>query len=327
MIISKTPYRISFFGGGSDYPEWHQKKEGRVLSTTINKYLYISCRFLPNFFEHKYRIVWSKIENVKNINQINHKAIREILNYLKVKRGLEIHYDGDLPNRSGMGSSSSFVVGLLKALYRINNYNLTKYELAKKSIFIEQKILKEVVGSQDQVSATHGGFNKIIFKKNLIQVKPIKYNQNIKKLDNNLILIFTGLQRTAHAVANKYVKKLNTSKKYNINKILSHVTEGEKILKSGEIDDFGKLLNEAWMEKKKLSNAITNKKIDELYDQAINYGALGGKVLGAGGGGFLLLYMKKNNRKKFFQKIKNFINVPFSFASEGSQIIFEDLER
>ncbi len=327
MIISKTPYRISFFGGGSDYPEWSQKNEGRVLSTTINKYLYISCRFLPNFFKHKYRIVWSKIENVKNINQINHKAIREILNYLKVKRGLEIHYDGDLPNRSGMGSSSSFVVGLLKALYRINNYNLTKYELAKKSIFIEQKILKEVVGSQDQVSASHGGSNKIIFKKNLIQVKPIKYNQNIKKLDNNLILIFTGLQRTAHAVASKYVKKLNTSKKYNINKILSHVTEGEKILKTGEIDDFGKLLNEAWVEKKKLSNTITNKKIDELYAQAINYGALGGKVLGAGGGGFLLLYMKKNNRKKFFQKIKNLIHIPFSFASEGSQIIFEDLER
>ena len=327
MIISKTPYRISFFGGGSDYPEWHLKNEGRVLSTTINKYLYISCRFLPNFFKHKYRIVWSKIENVKNINQINHKAIREILNYLKVKRGLEIHYDGDLPNRSGMGSSSSFVVGLLKVLYRINNYNLTKYELAKKSIFIEQKILKEVVGSQDQVSASHGGFNKIIFKKNLIQVKPIKYNQNIKKLDNNLLLIFTGLQRTAHAVANKYVKKLNTSKKYNINKILSYVTEGEKILKTGEIDDFGKLLNEAWVEKKKLSNAITNKKIDELYNQAINYGALGGKILGAGGGGFLLLYMKKNDRKKFFQKIKNLVHVPFSFTSEGSKIIFEDLER
>ena len=156
MIITKTPYRISFFGGGSDYPTWYRKYGGAVISTTINRYLYISCRFLPNFFEHKYRIVWSKIENVKRVDQIDHNAVREILKYLKIKQGLEIHYDGDLPARSGMGSSSCFVVGLLKALYRIKNYNITKFDLAKKSIFIEQRILKEVVGSQDQVAASSG---------------------------------------------------------------------------------------------------------------------------------------------------------------------------
>ena len=190
MIISKTPYRISFFGGGTDYPQWHFKEEGKVLSTTIDKYLYISCRFLPSFFDHNYRIVWSKIENVARINQIEHKAIREILKYLKIKQGLEIHYDGDLPSRSGMGSSSSFVVGLLKALYRIKNYNPTNKEIAKKSIFIEQKILNETVGSQDQVAASYGGFNKIIFKKNSIKVQPIINKKKLVKLDKNLILIF-----------------------------------------------------------------------------------------------------------------------------------------
>ena len=327
MIITKTPYRISFFGGGSDYPTWYRKYGGAVISTTINRYLYISCRFLPNFFEHKYRIVWSKIENVKRVDQIDHNAVREILKYLKIKQGLEIHYDGDLPARSGMGSSSCFVVGLLKALYRIKNYNITKFDLAKKSIFIEQRILKEVVGSQDQVAASCGGFNKIIFNNKSIQIKPINSKKNLEKLNKNLVLIYTGIQRTAHKIANKYVKKLNTSKKNNINKILSYVTEAEKIIKSGELDDFGRLLNESWIEKMKLSKEITNKKINELYDQAINCGALGGKILGAGGGGFLLLYMKNYARKKFFSKNKKIINIPFSFTMDKSEIIFDKIER
>ena len=327
MIITKTPYRISFFGGGSDYPEWYKKNGGVVLSTTINKYIYISCRFLPNYFRHKYRIVWSKIENVKNINEINHKAVREVLNHLKMKQGLEIHYDGDLPARSGMGSSSCFIVGLLKALYKIKNKNTSKSELSKKSIFIEQEILKEVVGSQDQVAASYGGFNKIIFNKNKsIIVKKIKKNKKINELNRNLVLIFTGIQRTAHEVAYGYVKKLNRTKKDNIYRLLDHVKIAEDILNSGDIDDFGRLLNEAWFEKKELSNRITNKKIDELYNQAINCGALGGKLLGAGGGGFLLLYMKDNAKNKFFKKTKNILDVPFSFTSEGSQIIFNQLE-
>ena len=153
MIISKTPYRISFFGGGSDYPEWYNEFGGTVLSTTINKYLYITCRELPGFFDHKYRIVWRKIEMVKNIKEINHHAIKGILKHYKFNKGLEIHYDGDLPARSGMGSSSSFVVGLINALFRLDKKNLNKEDLAKRSLFIEQKILKEVVGSQDQVAA------------------------------------------------------------------------------------------------------------------------------------------------------------------------------
>ena len=326
MIITKTPYRISFFGGGSDYPEWYKKYGGMVLSTTIDKHIYISCRFLPKFFKHKYRIVWSKIENVKDINQIQHKAVKKLLQHLRIKQGLEIHYDGDLPARSGMGSSSCFAVGLSKALYKIKDKDLSKSELAKKTIEFEQKIMKEVVGSQDQTIASYGGFNKIIFNKNnKIQVQKISSSKNIEKLNKNLVLIYTGINRTAHKIANTYVKKLTRSKKNHIEKIMGYVNEGKKILDSGNVDDFGKLLHISWLEKKGLSKLITNNKIDELYDEAIRHGALGGKLLGAGGGGFLLVYMKNENAKKFFKRYKNIINVPFNFTKDGSQVILNNL--
>ena len=328
MIITKTPYRISFFGGGSDYPSWYKKNGGAVLSTTIDKHVYISCRFSPKYFKQKYRIVWRKIENVQRVNEINHKAVRELLKYLKIKPGLEIHYYGDLPARSGMGSSSSFTVGLMQALYRIKKIKLTKANLAKKSIHFEQKIMREVVGSQDQTSASFGGFNKIVFNKNnSISVKKISSKKNLKKLNENLILIYTGINRTAHKIANQYVNKLTTAKKEHINRILSYVKEGEYILKQGDIDDFGHLLHDAWMEKKELSSLITNSKINEIYEEALRYGALGGKLLGAGGGGFLLMYMKKNERKNFFKKNKKLINIPFKFTTVGSEIIFDQLTR
>ena len=328
MIITKTPYRISFFGGGSDYPQWYKKHGGSVLSTTIDKHIYITCRYLPDFFKHKYRIVWSKIEMVKNVNQIQHPAVKKMLKYLKINKGLEIHYDGDLPARSGMGSSSCFVVGLMKALYKIKNTEISNIDLTKRSIYFEQNIMNEIVGSQDQVVATYGGFNKIIFNKNgSINVKKIKFTKNLKLLNRNLVLIYTGINRTAHYIAQKYVEKLTSTKKNYINKIVSYVDQGEKILKSDNIDDFGRLLNEAWQEKKKLSNEISNRKIDELYNDALKYGALGGKLLGAGGGGFLLMYMKENAKRDFFKKFKNSINVPFKFSSNGSQIIFNNLKK
>ena len=328
MIITKTPYRISFFGGGSDYPSWYRKNGGAVLSTTIDKHIYITCRFSPKYFKEKYRIVWRKIENVKNINNINHKAVRYLLKYLKIKQGLEIHYYGDLPARSGMGSSSSFTVGLMQALCKIKNLNLTKSKLAKNSIHFEQNLMKEVVGSQDQTSASFGGFNKIIFKKNnSISVKRISSNKNLKKLNDNLLLIYTGINRTAHKIANQYVNKLTTAKKQNIRKILTYVKDAEYILKYGDIDDFGLLLNDAWMEKKALSSLITNSKINDIYEDAITNGALGGKLLGAGGGGFLLMYMKKRDREKFLKKNKKLINIPFKFSSSGSEIIFDQLKE
>ena len=328
MIITKTPYRISFFGGGSDYPSWYKKNGGAVLSTTIDKFLYISCRFSPKYFKKKYRIVWRKIENVQRINQINHKVVRELLKYLKIKPGLEIHYYGDLPARSGMGSSSCFTVGLMQSLYGIKKINLNKLDLAKKSIYFEQNVMKEIVGSQDQVVASIGGFNKIIFNKNKsIRIKKIKRNKNIESLENNLVLIYTRINRTAHKIASSYVNKLTTTKKNYIKNILEHVHEGEKILMSGNIDDFGKLLNSSWTLKKKLSVSISNRQIDDLYNQAIYNGALGGKLLGAGGGGFLLMYMKKKYRENFFKRYPKIINVPFKFSNVGTEVIFEDFNR
>ena len=268
MIISKTPYRISFFGGGSDYPSWYLKHGGSVLSTTIDKHIYISCRNLPPFFEHKFRFVWSRIERVKSINQIKHNAVREILKHFKIKKGLELHYDGDLPARSGVGSSSVFVVGLMNLLSNIVGKKISKKNLAKKSIIFEQEILNEVVGSQDQIAAAYGGFNKINFKSNGDFVVN-KLNINKRKIENlnkNLLLVYTGYKRTAHNIAKSYVNKLNSSKEKHILKILSYVKEGEKILKEGNLNDFGKLLHESWLEKKRLSSSISNSSIDNIYN-------------------------------------------------------------
>ena len=328
MIITKTPYRISFFGGGSDYPSWYNKFGGSVLSTTINKYIYISCRELPPFFDHKYRIVWSKIENVKKINEIQHLTVRKLIEYNKIKSGLEIHYDGELPARSGMGSSSSFSVGLMRALnYYKGREDLRGINLALKTIFFEQKIMKETVGSQDQVAVSVGGFNKINFlKNNKILIKKI-VNNNLKRLNSNLLLLYTGIQRNAETIAENYVHKLSNKKEKNIRRIISNVELGEKMIKSGNIDDFGKLLNDAWIEKKELSNSITNYKIDELYQTSIQNGALGGKLLGAGGGGFLLIYMNKGKQKKFLKKIKNITNIPFKFSNKGCEVILNSLKK
>jgi len=327
MIITKTPYRISFFGGGSDYPIWYKKYGGSVLSTTIDKYIYISCRELPPFFDHKYRIVWSKIENVKTIDEIKHLTVRKLLKYNKIKSGLEIHYDGDLPARSGMGSSSSFSVGLMRALNNYQCKDIKGINLAYKTLFFEQKIMKETVGSQDQVAASVGGFNKINFlKSEKIIVKKILSN-NLKKLNSNLLLLYTGIQRNAEAVASNYVHKLSNEKEKNIRKIISNVELGEKMIKSGNINDFGKLLHHAWIEKKELSKSISNHKIDELYNTSIQNGALGGKLLGAGGGGFLLIYIKKEKQKNFLDKIKNITNIPFKFSNEGCEVILNSLNK
>ena len=327
MIITKTPYRISFFGGGSDYPIWYKKFGGSVLSTTIDKFIYISCRELPPFFDHKYRIVWSKIENVKTIDEIKHLTVRKLIKYNKIKSGLEIHYDGDLPARSGMGSSSSFSVGLMRALSNYQHKDIKGINLAYKTIPFEQKIMNETVGSQDQVAASVGGFNRINFLKNeKIIVKKILSN-NLKRLNSNLLLLYTGIQRNADAVASNYVHKLSNEKEKNVRKIISNVELGEKMIKSGNINDFGKLLHHAWMEKKELSKSISNHKIDELYKSSIQNGALGGKLLGAGGGGFLLVYINKKKQKNFLSKIRNITNIPFKFSNEGCEVILNSLNK
>ena len=328
MIISKTPYRISFFGGGSDYPAWYVKNGGAVLSATVDKYIYISCRHLPPFFSHKYRIVWSQIENVKEISQIKHKGVREMFKHFKIKDGLEIHYDGDLPARSGMGSSSVFVVGLMNLLNNFLGRKINKELLAQESINFEQKIMRETVGSQDQIAATYGGFNKIIFRSgggfNVRQISVKK--KTIQELNKNLLLVYTGIDRTAHYIANSYIKKLQTSKRSYILEISNFVKEGEKFLNKGDLNNFGKLLHESWLVKKCLSSSISNSSIDEIYNDVMKKGALGGKLLGAGGGGFFLFYIPYYRQKSIVNHFKKLITIPFNFTSEGSKILFKTID-
>ena len=323
MIITKTPYRISFFGGGSDYPEWFNKNYGEVISTTINKYLYISCRELPHFFKHKFRIVYSKIENVKTIDKIKHNGVKQLLNYLKVKNGLEIHYDGDLPSRSGMGSSSCFIVGLLNALSKDQNINLNKKKLANMSIEIERNIMKENVGLQDQIAASYGGFNRIRFEKNNYTVNKIICKKSFRDdLNKKLFLLYTGKSRIAEKITRSYTNKLSQNKKKNIKKILDFVDQAKKIIKQNNSDDFGYLLNETWHQKRELSKLVSNNKIDYLYKKGLSSGALGGKLLGAGGGGFLLFYVNSNKKKDFLKSFENNVIVPIQLSNVGSEIIF-----
>ncbi len=323
MIISRTPYRISFFGGGTDYPEWYKKFGGEVISTSINKYVYISVRNLPKFFKHKYRILYSKDEQVQKIDDIKHKPVREILKYYKINDGIEVHYDGDIPARTGVGSSSAFVVGFLNAIMQLKKININKYDLSKKSIFLETKVLNEVVGSQDQVACAHGGFNNIIFKKNgSFLVKKIKINKKEKiKLENSLFLVYSKIQRTAEIVAKSFVENLTEKKIKEMEMINSLLKDAKEILKSKRLDYFGELLHESWMAKRSLSNKVSNNKIDDLYNYALNSGAEGGKLLGAGGGGFFVFYVKRNNHKKFINKMKKTLILPFQFDETGSNII------
>jgi len=326
MIISRTPYRISFFGGGSDYPEWYNQFGGEVISSTINKYLYISCRDLPKFFNHKYRIVYSKIEEVKKITDIKHKVVRLALLKKKIKNNLEIHYDGDLPSRSGMGSSSSFVVGLLKALNEFDNIKSNKLSLAKESIDLEQKGLKETVGSQDQVACSYGGFNFIKFRQDsTFKVFSLdKYQLFKNKLNKNLVLLFTGKQRTAEKITRRFIKKINSAKKKEIKDILSLVKVAKDLIIKSDHYAFGQLLDEGWNLKKKLDKKITNNFLDDIYKKAKLNGAIGGKILGAGAGGFFLFYVPQDVKKNFLNKMNFLTEVPFLFENNGSQIIYKN---
>ncbi len=329
MIISRTPFRISFFGGGTDYPSWYRNHGGSVLVTTIDKYCYLSCRYYPPFFEHKFRLVYIKSENCKSIDQISHPAVREILRYLKWERGLEIHHIGDLPARGGMGSSSSFTVGLLHALYGLQGRMLSKRQLAEESIHVEQEILRETVGSQDQVSAAYGGLNHIIFQTDgEVIVKPVTLSQErIHQLGSHLMLFYTGIKRTASHVAESYVNNIE-DKNQQMHRMTEIVNEGIAILNSNcDILDFGKLLHEAWRVKCSFSDRVSNSIVDELYAKAIAAGAIGGKIAGAGGGGFMVLFVPPEQRGQVREALRSLVHVPFRFEGQGSQIIFYDPEE
>lgn len=324
MIISRTPFRISFFGGGTDYPAWYRKHGGAVLATTIDKYCYLTCRYRPPFFEHRIRLVYSKIEDCQSIDDIAHPSVREILRYLEIDRGIEIHHDADLPARSGMGSSSAFTVGLLHALNALQGIMPSKQQLAKESINIEQEILKETVGSQDQVLAAYGGINHLTFLPNdEFSLRPITITQErVKEFNSYLMLFYTGIKRTASDIAQSYVNNIDT-KKRQLRIFKDLVEESIKILNSdGDLTSFGELLDEAWQLKRTLSSCVSNPEIDELYEVAKNSGAVGGKITGAGGGGFLLLFVVPEKHSEIREKLNKLIYVPFKFEFSGSQIIF-----
>ncbi len=323
MIISRTPFRISFFGGGTDYPIWYEKNGGAVLSTTIDKYCYVNCRYLPPFFDYKYRIRYNSYEVTQNISEIKHPSVRECLKFLNIKKGIEMVHIGDLPPLSGIGSSSAFTVGFLNGLYALMGKKVDKKQLALEAIYVEQNLIKENVGSQDQTAAAFGGFNKIEFGgKEKLKIKPLKLSQEkVDFLQDNLMLFFTGYSRQANEIAKEQIRA-TPSKDKELRIMRQMVDEAENIL-HGKIDkfnDFGKLLHETWMLKRGLTNLISNSSIDEIYNTAIKAGALGGKLCGAGGGGFILFFVPPERQKELKEKL-NLLYVPFRFENFGSQII------
>lgn len=324
MIISRTPFRMSFFGGGTDYPVWFREHGGAVLATTIDKYCYINCRRLPPFFEHRTRVAYSRIELVKNHQEIEHPAVRGVLKYLNIEDGLEIHHDGDLPARTGLGSSSSFTVGLLHALYALQHIMPSKSQLAQAAIHIEQDLLGEAVGCQDQVLAAQGGLCRVTFFQNgEIGYTPIVMRpERLAAFHAHLQLYFTGFSRIASEVAREQIDRTRQCQA-ELLAMLQMVEEGISLL-SGDSDlsQFGALLHEGWMLKRRLTARITNPAIDDIYTAARNAGALGGKLLGAGGGGFMLLFAKPEDHARIRAALPGLLQVPFKFEGLGSQIVF-----
>jgi len=325
MIISRTPFRISFFGGGTDYPVWYEKNGGITLSTTINKYAYITLRELPPFFDYKHRIQYYLKEEANSLEEIKHPVVREAAKLLGIKKGIEMVHNADLPARSGLGSSSTFTVGFLQALYTFKNQMVTKRELALNAINLEQNIIGEAVGSQDQTIVAFGGLNLIEFNKSkTFQVQEVIISEDrLQSLQENLLLCFTGFARTAESIAKSQIK-VTPYKEKELSMMMEIVKEAKDIIFNNKIslDEFGKLLNEQWFLKKNLTKHISNKDIDDIYNTAIKAGAIGGKLLGAGGGGFMLFYAKKENHLKIKEALKKKLFVPFRFEKTGSQIIY-----
>lgn len=326
MIITRTPFRISFFGGGTDYPVFYKEHGGAVLSTTINKYCYITCRYLPPFFDHKFRIRYTNKEDTQTIDEIVHPSVRECLLYMGIEKGVEIVHSGDIPAMSGIGSSSSFTVGLLNALYALKGEVVTRRRLAFDAIHVEQNMIGEPVGSQDQIAASFGGFNRIEFggRKDGVFVQTIPINgEKLEYLQSCLLFYFTGFPRYSSEVAKEQIEQ-TPQKVKELNLMKEMVDEAINIL-NGPVErfhEFGKLLHEAWMLKRGLTKLISNGSIDDIYQAAINAGAIGGKLCGAGGGGFIILFVPPENQDKVKEKLKDLLLVPIRFENLGSHIVF-----
>lgn len=325
MIITRTPFRISFFGGGTDYPVWYKEHGGAVLSVSIDKYCYITTRYLPPFFDCKYRIRYAKQEETNTISDIKHPSVRECLAFLDFKRGIEMQHNADVPGMSGLGSSSAFTVGLLKSLYALEGKNVSKKQLAADAIEVEQKRILENVGSQDQISAAYGGFNVITFGgADHFKVEPIIMNkQRREQFEKNLMLVFTGYPRNASEIAAEQIQR-TPEKQKELKRMYEMVEEAKAILVNQDkgLDDFGELLDEGWNLKRELSSKITTPHIDDIYQSARRSGSIGGKLLGAGGGGFMLLYVRPEMQRAVRESLKDFLVVPFHFDMQGSHVIY-----
>ena len=330
MIITRTPMRISFFGGGTDYPVWYREHGGSVLSTTINKCCYITCRRLPPFFEYHSRVSYTRVENVTSNSAIEHPSVRGCLQFMGMEEGVEIHHVADLPARAGLGTSSAFTVGLLLALYGLRDQMRDKSALAADAIHVEQEILREAVGAQDQVSAAHGGLNRINFMRNgAVEVKAIlTAPSRLAQLEQNLALYFTGFSRIASEIAKEQIR-MTSQRTKELETMLQLVDEGESILTnlSCSLDDFGRLLHEGWKLKKTLSQKITNTDLDDIYEAGLKAGALGGKLLGAGGGGFMLFYVPPERRRALRESLRKLLCIPIAFSNRGSHVVVYEPEE
>lgn len=326
MIITRTPFRISFFGGGTDYPTYYQQQDGMVLSTSIDKYCTIMVRYLPPYFDYNYRIRYGVTEEISAVSEIQHPSVKACLELMDIKKGLELVHSSDIPARSGVGSSSAFTVGLLHALSALKGVKVTKSELCQDALHIEQQVLKENVGSQDQTAASYGGFNSIIFRKDkqpLVSPIPIKRERR-EELEKNLMLFFTGFSRISSTVAAEQIK--NTPDKGRELAAMKELASNALTLLDSEkssLREFGELMHESWMIKKTLTNKISNAIIDSFYERALSAGAIGGKLCGAGAGGFLLLYVPPENQNDVKNELSDLLHVPFEFEYKGTHLIYD----
>jgi D-glycero-alpha-D-manno-heptose-7-phosphate kinase len=329
MITTRTPLRISFFGGGTDYPVWYREFGGAVLSTAIDKCCYITCRRLPPFFEYHSRISYSRIENVAINSAIEHPSVRACLQYLGIDEGVEIHHVADLPARTGLGTSSAFTVGLLLGLYALKEQMRDKHALAADAIHVEQNLLEESVGSQDQVAAAYGGFNRIDFNRDgSIDARQLLTSpERLTFLQQHFALFFTGFVRTASEIAKEQIR-LTPHRQRELQTMQQMVGEAEAIVTNPNrsLDEFGHLLHESWKLKRSLTQNITNSRLDDIYEAGRSAGALGGKLLGAGGGGFMLFFVPPERRRELRMRLKNLLCVPFGFSSRGSHVVVYEPE-
>lgn len=327
MIITKTPFRMSFFGGGTDIPSFFKEYGGAVISTTFDKYCYVNVRHLPPFFDYTTEVAYAEIERVTNLDQIQHPAVRNAMKMLDMHE-LRISYEADLPARTGLGTSSSFAVGMLNAFYALKGKQVSKHQLADEAIYLERELCREAGGWQDQIAVAFGGLNRIDFEHDGYRVTPIKISENRKeKLNDNLMLFFTGFTRFSAEI--QQTNSITRQNKVNeFQKMLALVDSAQKVLEDegADLDDFGRLLHETWRLKRQTGEKISSKSIDELYRVGTEAGALGGKLLGAGGGGFLLFYVRREDQPKVLQAMRGLLHVPFRFESEGAQVIYNSPE-